>query len=70
MDSADETKVRGILGRHIQEALEEISNEEIDVGYYPEDDGCIVDAALNVIKHQARIDRYHKTQKTNFGPSK
>lgn len=64
MDSAQRDKVRAIVSKHIDRAVEDLSEE--DIGYWPDDAGTLVDAVMVVLEHQERIDQYHKKNQSDF----
>ena len=67
VEMLDENKLaeaRTILATHIDNAVEELS--EFDFGYWPDSTDALVDAVLNVLKHQCRINDYHKQNTPGF----
>ena len=66
MDSKVELQVRTIVEKHVEKMTSELSDKDIDVGYWPDDNGAMVDVVMAVILHQQRINEYHLKNGTDF----
>jgi hypothetical protein len=60
------TKVRRVVEDGIDKIVERLNDEEMDVGYWPEDNTAFVDAVMAVLRHQRTINDYHNKNSTQF----
>ena len=67
MTQREWTKVRRIVEEGVEKICEKIAEDELDVGYWPDDNSAIVDAVMAVIRHQEALDKYHCNNGTTFG---
>ena len=65
MKSTTETEARTIINKHMESMIDEL-NAVDDLGYWPTDCGAFTDVVVAVLKHQQRIDEYHKSEQTDF----
>lgn len=67
MNKPDYKKIRAIIKKHLDLAVDEIVDDlDLDVGYWPTDaTGAMVECVIAIIQHQRRINDYH-TQEGNF----
>lgn len=67
MNTIERNKLRVIIDKHIDKMIAEIADStvDVDVGYFPEDNGALSDVVLAVLMHQRRINDYHESNE-NF----
>jgi hypothetical protein len=66
IDANEQARVRSIVEKHMDSCMNELSESDFGLGWFPHSRDGYVDAVMAVLRHQVAIDDFHLQEKTSF----